>query len=92
MVRKRSFPANIKLTEQAKQMFFMVSYNIDKFRQFVFESSFLKRIPVDGDTLSQLKSDDVALLKFGVSWMKQLLFRNRDPHEQAAQTDIRDQA
>ena len=45
MVRKRSFPPNIKLTDQAKQMFFMISYNLDKFREFVFESSFLKRTP-----------------------------------------------
>jgi hypothetical protein len=47
VVRKRSFPPNIKLTEKAKQMFFLVSYDIDKFKEFVFESSFLKRIDVD---------------------------------------------
>jgi hypothetical protein len=47
LVRKRSFPASIKLTDQAKQMFFMVSYNLDKFRQFVFESTFLERFEVD---------------------------------------------
>ena len=87
VVRKRSFPANIKLTDQAKQMFFMVSYNIDKFRSFVFESSFLKRIQVDADTQEKLKTDDVALLKFGVAWLKNLLFKQNDPHEQASRTD-----
>ena len=40
VVRKRSFPPNIKLTDKSKSMFFMVSYNIDKFREFVFESTF----------------------------------------------------
>lgn len=84
MVRKRSFPSNIQLTEQARRMFFMVSYNIDKFRQFVFQSSFLKRMPVDDGTREQLNSDDVALLKFGVNWLKEIFFKHNDPHQQAA--------
>jgi Fe-S-cluster containining protein len=84
VVRKRSFPANIKLTEKAKQMFFMVSYNIDTFRSFVFESSFLKRMPVDAQTRETLMSDDVALLKFGINWLKEALFKQSDPNEQAS--------
>ena len=75
LVRKRSFPANIKLTEQSKQMFFMVSYNIDKFKNFVFESSFLDRYEVDAETVEKIKSDEVALLKFGLKWLKGVLFQ-----------------
>jgi Fe-S-cluster containining protein len=84
VVRKRSFPASIKLTDKAKEMFFMVSYNIDKFRRFVFESSFLQRIEVDQETQTRIKEDDVALLKFGVSWLKEILFDRHDPNQQAA--------
>ena len=51
VVRKRSFPPNIKLTDQAKKMFFLVSYNIDKFKAFVFESSVLDRYEVDEETI-----------------------------------------
>ena len=51
IVRKRSFPPNIKLTEQSKKLFFMVSYNIDKFRDFVFKSSILDRYQVDEVTV-----------------------------------------
>ncbi len=80
VVRKRSFPANIKLTEQAKQMFFLVSYNIDQFRQFVFESTFLQRMPVDEVLRGQLQTDDIALLKFGLNWLKQLFFK-QNPQE-----------
>ena len=79
VVHKRSFPPNIKLTEQAKQMFFMVSYNIDKFRSFVFESTFLERMPVDDDIRAKFKSDDVELFKFGVKWLKSILFKGKDP-------------
>ena len=84
VVRKRSFPPNIKLTDQAKQMFFMVSYNIDKFREFVFESSFLKRFDVDEKTLDKIKNDEIELLKFGVNWLKGILFKQTDPEQQAA--------
>jgi Fe-S-cluster containining protein len=74
IVRKRSFPPNIKLTEQSKKLFFMVSYNIDKFREFVFESSFLERYPVDKDTVERIREDEIALLEFGMKWLKSVLF------------------
>jgi Fe-S-cluster containining protein len=75
IVLKRSFPKNIQLTPQSKEMFFMVSYNIDKFRKFVFESTFLKRYKVDEKTLQEIKTDDVALLRFGMKWLKQIFFK-----------------
>ena len=84
VVRKRSFPASIKLTEQAKKMFFMVSYDIDKFREFVFESSFLKRYEIDAKTIEKIRNDEIELLKFGVGWLKQILFKQSDPHQQAS--------
>jgi Fe-S-cluster containining protein len=78
VVRKRSFPPNLQLTEQTKQMFFLVSYNIDKFRDFVFKSSFLDRYEVDEDTLNKIKDDEIALLEFGLKWVKWLLFKQGD--------------
>ena len=84
VVRKRSFPSSIKLTDKAKQLFFMVSYNIDKFREFVFESTFLERYEVDEETRKAIKEDDVRLLQFGLEWLKGILFKDKDPHEQAA--------
>ena len=84
VVRKRSFPPSIKLTEQTKQIFFMVSYNIDKFREFVFESTFLHRFDYDEATIEKIKTDEVELLKFGVKWLKRILFKQSDPHAQAS--------
>ncbi|MGA6924704.1 MAG: YkgJ family cysteine cluster protein [Desulfosarcina sp.] len=84
VVRKRSFPPNINLTEKAKQMFFLVSYDIDKFKEFVFETSFLKRINMDDETLNKIKQDEIALLKFGLEWLKGVLFKQTDPEQQAA--------
>lgn len=78
VVRKRSFPKNIKLNEQSKQMFFMASYNIDKFKRFVFESTFLDRYAVDPDTAEKIKTDEIALLDFGMKWLKFVLFKMGD--------------
>ncbi len=74
IVRKRSFPSNIKLTEQSKKMFFML-YNIDKFREFVFQSTFLTLYEVDAATLEKIRTDDIALLAFGCRFLKWLLFK-----------------
>lgn len=84
IVRKRSFPPSIKLTEDAKRMFFMVSYDLDSFREFVFQSTFLKRFPADEQTLDRIKADDLELLKFGLQWLKDILFTRKDPHAMAA--------
>lgn len=84
IVRKRSFPASIQLTEQARKMFFMVSYDIDRFREFVFESSFLQRYRLDEETLASIRSDETALLEFGLSWLKGVLYRRRDAVRDAA--------
>ena len=78
VVRKRSFPQNIKMTDKSKELFFMASYNIDKFRRFVFESSFLTRHQVSPETVEKIKTDDIALLKFGLEWLKGLLFNHEN--------------
>ena len=78
VVRKRSFPPNLKLTEDAKKMFFLVSYNIDTFKQLVFESSFLDRYEIDTATVAKIKQDEIALLEFGFGWLKWVLYKDGD--------------
>lgn len=62
---------------QKLQMFFMVSYNLDQFRQFVFKSTFLKRFDFPEETLRKMGSDDEELLKQGLKWLKFVLFGER---------------
>ncbi len=52
------------------EMFFTAVYNLDKFRKFVFESSFLDKIEVDENRLAKIKEDDVELLDFGYDWLR----------------------
>jgi uncharacterized protein len=90
IVRKRSFPPTMHWTEQAKQMFFLASYNIDKFRAFVFETSFLQRYPVEEPLLSTLRRDDTALLEFGLGWLKGILFKEKTPEGTQSQEGTAD--
>ena len=75
------------------QMIFMALYNLDKFRDFIFNSSFLDRFEVDETRIEKIKRSDVELLKFGFDWIKfglfgQLLFRvkedSKDEHKAPA--------
>lgn len=59
---------------QKGKMAFMATYNIDAFREFVLNSSFFKRYKVKPDIRLKIKSDDVALLRLGMSWVKLFLF------------------
>lgn len=59
------------------QMFFMASYNLDSFRNFVFESRFLDLFRVDEKLREDLRSDDVALMKFGFTWLRFSLFGDK---------------
>lgn len=56
------------------KMAFMATYNLDRFREFVFQSSFLKRYKVKQAILKQIKADDAKLLKFGFDWVKLFLW------------------
>ena len=52
------------------KMAFMATYNLDRFREFVFHSTFLKRYKVKSAILKKIRVDDTALLKFGLQWVK----------------------
>jgi len=59
---------------QARQMFFMVSTDVDRFRRFVFETRFLATYDIDRAAMAQIKVDDEALLRLGFDWLKNVLF------------------
>ncbi len=67
-----------KITDPRMQdMIFMALYDPDRFREFVFKSSFLKKFAVDEDILEKIRSDDMALLYFAGEWLRFSLFGKR---------------
>jgi len=70
----RFFTDKGNLTPQKIEMFFMACYDVDKFRSFLFDSSFFEKFEIDERTRSKIKEDDVELLKFGYRWLRFALF------------------
>ncbi len=56
------------------EMFFMAAYDLDTFRGFVFESSFLKRFDLEPRLVAALRADDRELLRFAFRWLRFALF------------------
>lgn len=56
------------------RMFFMASYNLDRFRDFIFRSRFLEAFAVPRPLIRQLAEDDTALMTFGFRWLRFSLY------------------
>jgi len=51
------------------KMTFMAAYNVDRFRDFLFNSTFLKRYRIRPEVLKKIKSSDTALMTLGFEWI-----------------------
>ena len=73
----RFFEEGGTLTPQKMQMFFNACYDLDRFREFVFESTRLPRFEMDGDFVEEMRYSDEALLRFSFQWLRFSLFGER---------------
>jgi Fe-S-cluster containining protein len=56
------------------QMFFMASYNLDRFRDFIFGTKFFEVFDVPQSLIRQMAEDDTALMTFGFRWLRFSLY------------------
>jgi len=59
------------------RMVHLACYDLDRFREFVFESSFLEKFEVEEARLTTIKESKIELLKFGFDWVKFGLFAEK---------------
>ena len=62
------------LSPKRMHMMFTACYDLDKFRQFVLESTLLQRFEVDDDFVEEMRYNDEALLRFAFLWLRFSLF------------------
>jgi Fe-S-cluster containining protein len=74
VMRRKSFGHQASLSDQAKRMFFMTSTDLDHFRRFVLESTFLDTYIIDDETVEKIKNDDVELMHFSFKYLANALF------------------
>jgi Fe-S-cluster containining protein len=65
------------LSPKKMHMLFTACYDLDKFREFVLESTLLQRFDVDEDLVEEMRYSDEALLRFAFLWLRFSLFGER---------------
>jgi len=70
---RRDTPGQPKLDPKKQGMLYMVSYDIDRFRRFTFESKFPSLFDIDKEEVEKIKTDEIALMKFGFKYLKYIL-------------------
>ncbi|BBO91885.1 YkgJ family cysteine cluster protein [Desulfosarcina ovata] len=62
------------------KMAFMAAYNIDRFREFVFQSSFLKRYRIKKNLAKKWRINDRELMLFGFEWIRYFVWGIASPN------------
>jgi Fe-S-cluster containining protein len=79
------------ITDEKLKMYFMSCYNLNTFRNFVFESRLLKLFQVDKRTVSRIQTNETELLKFAFKWLQFAIFAKKTmkPKKSVIQTKKR---
>jgi Fe-S-cluster containining protein len=67
---RKNLPGQPGLDEKKQSMFYMASYDIEKFRRFIFESKFLDIFELDRETIMKIRESETELMKFGFQYIK----------------------
>lgn len=70
-LRRHPFGKNLDSNKQAQ--IYTASYDMDRFRRFIFESRFLDIFDIDAEEIERIRTDYVALMKLGIKYIKYLL-------------------
>jgi hypothetical protein len=75
VLKKRSTGPTIgKPSDLSLQLFFMASYDMDRFRRFATSASFKKTYHRSDEFYAAVEEDDVALMQFGFKLLCQVLY------------------
>ena len=61
---------NAQLPQRLQQIFYLASYNPDKFREMIFNSRFLKLFQMEDHETELIRTDETALLNLAFRWMQ----------------------
>lgn len=63
-----------RLAHKENELFYLACYDLDRFRDLVFEKRLWETHPIEDNVLKALEDDDIALMRFGIEWIKGRLF------------------
>ena len=64
---------------KSRQQVYMAFYDLDNFRNQVFNDGLLDNVDVDLQRLAAGETDDTALLEIGMQWVEQILLKEKVP-------------
>lgn len=73
LLMRRNLPGQPAIDPKKQTQFFMASYDLDRFRKYIFESRFLEVFDIGEEEVERIKEDEVALMKFGFKYLKYLM-------------------
>lgn len=63
-----------RMSMTSRKFFFMASYDVDRFREFVKSEGFNSTYDIDRETMDKLLVDDIALMEFGDRMIRQIMY------------------
>lgn len=72
LMRHGGLPELMEANEKRQDQFYFASYDLGRFRRFVFESRFLELFEVDEERLEEMREDEVELMRFAFEYLKYL--------------------
>ncbi len=61
---------------KSRRLIYLALYDLDNFRNQIFNKALLNNVDMDTQKLADAETDDTALLKVGMEWVKQGLFNS----------------
>ncbi len=69
---------SVEFSARSLELFFMVSANLDLFRDMAFSERFLNAYELTPSFIEKIKTDELELLKFSLAWLRFTLFGEGD--------------
>lgn len=78
IVLKAKTLGKVEFSKRSLELFYIVSTNLDLFRDMVFTPKFIEAYQINPETLKKLAEDELELLKFSLKWLRFVTFGEGD--------------
>ncbi|MDA8084767.1 MAG: YkgJ family cysteine cluster protein [Nitrospiraceae bacterium] len=78
IVLKAKTLGRVEFSQRSLELFYIVSTNLDLFRDMAFSPRFIAAYQLDPETLKTLAEDELELLKFSLKWLRFVTFDEGD--------------
>ena len=78
LLQHQNISEGMRLTEKQKDNLLLALYKLDEFRDLVSSPGFQEEFKQTEEEIRSVLSDDLKLLRFGIHWLKETLFAEKD--------------